>query len=162
MLLPNGISTVFGPTSACIHDVGGVLLMSGFDAFLVEIQQGKPEVYCAFGDSTYNAGYLQCIRSGFKSLIPGVDITLAQKIRNNRIKPCQQAIEGSYGDVANIFQICSNTKSYRIGKRLPYANEQLCVCHLLSNCYTCVNDNKASSYKKFKINPPFLDNYLHL
>ncbi len=61
MLLPNGSSTVFGPTLARNHGVGGVLLMSGLDAFLVEIQQGKPEVYCAFGDSTYNAGYLQCI-----------------------------------------------------------------------------------------------------
>jgi hypothetical protein len=43
---------------------------------------------------------------------------------------------------------------------LPYANEQLCVCHLISNCYTCVNGNKASSYKKFKINPPVLEDYL--
>jgi hypothetical protein len=33
VLLPNGISTVFGPTLARIHDVGGVLLMSGLDAF---------------------------------------------------------------------------------------------------------------------------------
>ena len=61
VLLPNGISTLLGPTSTRIHDVGGLLQMSGLDAFLVEIQQGKPEVYCVFGDSTYNAGYLQCI-----------------------------------------------------------------------------------------------------
>lgn len=59
-------------------------------------------------------------------------------------------------------QICSNAKSYRIGKRLPYANEQLRVCHLLSNCYTCVNGNKSSSYQKFKINPPVLEKYLQL
>jgi hypothetical protein len=65
VLLPNGISTVFGPTLARIHDFCGVLQMSGLDAFLVEIQQGKPEVFCAFDDSIYNAGYLQCIRSGF-------------------------------------------------------------------------------------------------
>ena len=45
VLLPNCISISFGPTSACIHDIGGVLQMSGLDAFLVEIQQGKPEVY---------------------------------------------------------------------------------------------------------------------
>ena len=61
VLLPNGISTVFGLTLACIHDVSGVLQMSNLDAFLVEIQQGKLEVYCAFGDGTYNARYLQCI-----------------------------------------------------------------------------------------------------
>jgi hypothetical protein len=61
VLLPNGISTLFGTASARIHDIGGVLQMSSLDAFLVEIQQGKPEAYCTFGDSTYNAGYLQCI-----------------------------------------------------------------------------------------------------
>jgi hypothetical protein len=61
VLLSNGISTVYGPTLAHIHDVGGVLQMSSLDAFLAEIQQGKPKVYCAFGDSTYNAGYFQCI-----------------------------------------------------------------------------------------------------
>jgi hypothetical protein len=37
-------------------------------------------------DSIYNAGYLQCIRSGFQSLMPGVDITPAQKICNNRME----------------------------------------------------------------------------
>jgi hypothetical protein len=136
--------------------------MSGLDDFLVEIQQGKPEVYGAFGDSTYNAGYLQCIRSGFKSLIPSVDITPAQKICNDRIKPCQQAIEWSYGDVENIFQICLNEKSYKIGKVWPYAAEQLCVCHLLANCYTCLYGNKAPSYKRFNFDSPILEDYLKL
>ena len=152
----------FGPTSAHIHDVGSVFQMSSLDAFLAEIQQGKLEVYCAFGDSTYNARYLQCIWSGFKSLVPGMNITTAQKMCNDRIKPHRQAIEWSYGDVDNIFQICSNVKSYRIGKMLPYANQQLCVCHLLSNCFTCINGNKALSYKKIKINPPLLEDYLQL
>ena len=34
VLLPNGISTLFGPTLARIHDVSGVLQMSSLDAFL--------------------------------------------------------------------------------------------------------------------------------
>ena len=37
VLLPNGISTVFGPVSARIHDVGGVMLMSELDDFLWDI-----------------------------------------------------------------------------------------------------------------------------
>jgi hypothetical protein len=135
VMLPNGISTVYGPTSARIHDVGGVLQMSGLDNFLMLIQQGRPDIYSAFGDSTYNAQYLQCIRSYYISLIPGVDITDDQKICNDRIKPCRQAIEWSYGDIENIFQICSHPRNYRLGKRLPCATEQLRVCHLLSNIY---------------------------
>jgi hypothetical protein len=66
-------------------------------------------------------------------------------VQVSRIKPCRQAIEWSHGDVENIFQICSNAKSYRIGKRLPYANEQLRVCHLLSNCYTRRNYHGTNS-----------------
>jgi hypothetical protein len=40
----------FGPRSAWIHNIGGVVQLSGLDNFLVQIQQGKPQVYCAFGD----------------------------------------------------------------------------------------------------------------
>jgi hypothetical protein len=58
--LPNGISTVFGLTSARIHDVGRVLQMSQFDNFLVALQAGQPTKYYAFGDGAYNANYLNC------------------------------------------------------------------------------------------------------
>jgi hypothetical protein len=162
VILPNGISTIYGPTSARIHDVGGVLQMSGLDNFLMQIQQGHPHVYSAFGDSSCNAGYLTCIWSYYTSLIPEVNITDDQKVCNSRIKPCRQAIEWSYGDIKSIFQICSHPRNCRIGKRLPYATEQLCVCHLLSNIYTCLNGNKASSYAKFNILPPTLEDYLEL
>ena len=73
--------------------------MSGLGNFLMLIQQGRPDVYSAFGDSAYNAQYLQCIWSYYISLIPEVDITDDQKICNNQIKPCRQAIEWSYGDI---------------------------------------------------------------
>ena len=69
-------------------EYGNRLASKPVGAFLAEIQKGKPELYCAFGDSTYNAGYLQRIRSGFKSLIPGVNITTAQKICNCLVVVC--------------------------------------------------------------------------
>ncbi len=53
VLLPNGISTVFGPVSAQIHDVGGVMLMIRLNDFLLDIQQNMPWApYSVFGDST--------------------------------------------------------------------------------------------------------------
>ena len=55
VMLHNGISTIYGPTSARIHDVGSVLQMSGLDNFLMQIEQGLPHVYFAFGNSTCNA-----------------------------------------------------------------------------------------------------------
>ena len=58
--LPNGISTVYGPTSARIHDVGGVMQMSNLDNFLTELQVNEPVKYMALGDSAYCANYLNC------------------------------------------------------------------------------------------------------
>ena len=60
ILLPNGIMTIFGPVSAHIHDVGGVLQMSQLDEFLSALQQGKDHKYLAFGDGAYNVHYLNC------------------------------------------------------------------------------------------------------
>lgn len=94
--------------------------------------------------------------------MPGTQLTEAEKLCNKKMKPIRQAIEWSYGDVENIFQICANPKNYRLGKRLPYAQEQLRVCHLLSNIYVCLNGSKAASYQKFKCMPPSLDEYLRL
>ena len=37
---PNVISKVYGPDSVCMHDFGGVMLMSGLDDYLWQIQQG--------------------------------------------------------------------------------------------------------------------------
>jgi len=59
-MLPNGISCLFGPTSARVHDVTGILQMSGLDQFLLELQQGNNHIYSALGDGIYNANGLQC------------------------------------------------------------------------------------------------------
>jgi hypothetical protein len=60
VLLPNGIMTIFGPVSARIHDVGGLLQMSQLDEFLLMIQHGKDFEYLAFGDAAYNVQNLNC------------------------------------------------------------------------------------------------------
>lgn len=185
VLLPNDIVTLFGPVSARRHDVGGVLLTSGW-----EIQQGKEHIYCAFGDGAYNANckckfdqwrismftfYILKInfatsysflmigtRSYFRPLVAGQDLTPAQKLCNTVIAACLQTIKHSFGDVENIFQICVVPQSLRLGKKVPHAQEQLRVCHLLSNIYSCLNGNKASSYSKFNCPPPLLADYLRL
>ncbi len=57
--LPNSISLLYGPTSARIHDTGGVLEMSQLDNFRYELQANQPIQYIAFGDGAYNAAYLR-------------------------------------------------------------------------------------------------------
>ncbi len=60
VLLPNGISTLYGPVSARPHDVAGVLQMSGLDEFLYDIQQDEEYVYSALGDGIYGQTGLRC------------------------------------------------------------------------------------------------------
>ena len=67
ILLPNGISTIFGPVSSRRADTG-VLLMSNLNNYLVELQRGRfftregAEVYYSgLSDSAFDLG-LQCIQ----------------------------------------------------------------------------------------------------
>ena len=158
-MLPNGISTLYDPVSARIHDVGGVMLLSGLDNFLWDIQINMPfDPFSGFGDSTYGAQHLQCICSYFFPLIPGIVLTPHQDVCNNRIKPARQTIEHSYGELKTNFRICTQPSSFKLCHNHPYAIEQLRVCHLLSNIYTCLNGNKCSA--AFDCLPPSLDDYL--
>ncbi len=108
------------------------------------------------------------IRSYYVPLIAGVDLTDAQKICNNRMKTVRQTIEHCYGDIENIFRICNQVDSVKLGHRMnddddtPTALRQLRMCHLLMNVYVCLNGNKASSSDKFNIQPPKLSDYLSL
>ena len=69
--------------------------MSGLDNFLLQLQEDEEYIYSAFGDSTYGANHLQCIRSYFKALGGGA-ATPYEIFCNRRIKPCREAIEWSY------------------------------------------------------------------
>ena len=161
MLLPNGISTIYGPCSARVNDIGLMRNLSGLDQFLYEIQQGQQTIYCVLGDGIYNCNALRCTRSYFKSFA-GLPLSADQIFINDHLKSGRQAIEHTYGAVENLFNICSHPRNYRFGTNRPYAQEQLRMCHLLSNIYTCLNGNAASSYRKFNVMPPTLHEYLHL
>lgn len=191
ILLPNGIMTLFGPISARIHDLTA-LNMGQLDNFLSVIQQGQEHVYLAFGDGGYNAHYLNCessvlfidvftvsdklfvlplcsyqgIRSYIVSLNPDVELSDAERLCNRRMRTCRQTIEHCYGDIENIFRICTHSGSVKLGYTdndgTPSALRQLRLCHLLMNIYVCLNGSKASSHLKFDCSPPKLRDYLAL
>ena len=64
--------------------------------------------------------------------------------------------------IGNIFCICTSPEGYKLAKRNPYALEQLRVCHLLVNCYICLNGDQASLDNTFGVPPPTLEEYLAL
>jgi hypothetical protein len=71
-------------------------------------------------------------------------------------------IEKNYGMVSTLFRICSLTEGSKIAKKSPAVLEQLRVCHLLTNCYVCLNGDQAGSSNTFNISPPLLEDYLEL
>ena len=135
--------------------------MSGLDNFLFELQRNNPVIYSLFGDAAYGAGYLQCIRSYYWSIV-GIPLTAAQVLVNKRMKSPRETIEWSYGDVKNIFQLSPDPKNYQLGKKNPYFLEQTRVIFLLYNIYVCANENSTSGYANFNCQPPSISECLDL
>jgi len=165
IIMPNGISTVFGPVSARRADAG-VLAMGNLNEFLVELQRGRfitgagDEVFfCAFGDSAYNLG-LECIQSYYREFNRGAGLDDARARCNAAMRSVRITIEKNYGMVSTLFRICCSTEGSKIAKRSPVVLEQLRVCHLLTNCYVCLNGDQAGSTNTFNISPPSLEDYL--
>ena len=142
--------------------------MSNLDAFLTWLQQGAFRLangaeifYSVFGDGTFNVGR-RCIQSYFRAFGMGAALTAGERKVNNAMKAGRIVIEKNYAATSSIFRICSHPENYKLAKKHPYAIEQLRVCHLLTNCYVCLNGNQASSSNTFGVSPPTLEEYLAL
>ena len=161
VLLPNGISTLFGPVSARQND-RGTLNLSGLDRFLTLIQTSLPahRRCMVFGDSIYR-GFLQNITSYYRAIPPDVLTPPELKI-NASLRSARQPIEKNYGLTSCVQRICDSRRGYQLGKQHPYSLEQLRVCHLLINCYICFNGDQASGVNTFDCPPPTIDEYLRL
>ncbi len=160
VFLPNGISTVFGPVSARRND-RGVLNMSGLNAFLELIQLNAPVKFKLLGDGLFAMG-LSCIVSYYRA-IPGIfHLTVAETTINYVLKSARMTIEKNYGMTNVVFRICNATDEYKLTRQKSYAVEQLRVCHLLVNCYSCLNGNQAAHSNVFDCIPPTLEDYLQL
>ena len=120
-----------------------------------------PQDICwLFGDSIYR-GMLQMITSYYRAIPPNM-LTVAQVRCNKAFRSTRIPIERNYGATSCIFCCCDAAKSLQLGKRHPYALEQLGVCHLMINCYVCLNGDQAGSVNTFDYAPPPLEEYLTL
>mmetsp|Transcript_10388 Transcript_10388/g.24224 ORF Transcript_10388/g.24224 Transcript_10388/m.24224 type:complete len:509 (-) Transcript_10388:17-1543(-) len=160
VMLPNGLSTVYGPVSARVFDTTGVAVMSGIDQFLQVLMQGWNITYYLFGDGVYNTSTLSRIRSYFRTYRRVDVLTRDQIVVNQRLKACRELIEHTYADLQNIFRLCPLPSNFKLGQSHPYAQSQLRVCFLLYNCYVCLHGNSTCCYQKFNCLPPPLEDYL--
>ncbi|EJK74740.1 hypothetical protein THAOC_03560 [Thalassiosira oceanica] len=125
VMLPNGLSTVYGPVSARVFDTTGVAVMSGIDQFLQVLMQGWNITYYLFGDGVYNTSTLSRIRSYFRTYRRVDVLTRDQIVVNQRLKACRELIEHTYADLQNIFRLCPLPSNFKLGQSHPYAQSQL-------------------------------------
>jgi hypothetical protein len=161
VLLPNGISTVFGPVSARVDDVNGVLQMSQLNEFLIAIQSNKAHEYQALGDGAYGCN-LRCVRSYLKARAGQPPLTAQQQAVDRALRLCRWNIEWGYGRQSKEFGICAHPKHNMIAQEHPYAIEQLRVAHLLTNIATCLKGDCTSGSSMFDCPAPSLEDYLRL
>jgi hypothetical protein len=156
ILLPNGISFIWGPFSARPHDAA-VLGWSQLNTMLNRLQNGLFPGglrYCVFGDRgfPYNGG---CIRSHYGVNDPRVG-------DNAALSAARISIECWYGFFADTFRVCSTFAPWKLREEHPHVNEQLRVAHLLANIYTCYNHNNCSNSMLGSRFVPTAQQYLHL
>jgi hypothetical protein len=102
------------------------------------------------------------IRSYYKPILPGQELTEAQITCNQRLKTSRQVIEHSFGMVENVFRLYKRPEMFKLDMKDNYVPELSRLGYLLANIYVCYNGNHASSYTMFDCPPPSVDKYLSL
>ena len=124
VMLPNGISTLFGPASCRRGDVGGnasLQQMSGLNNFLSLIHRGRPNLtppYAALGDGVYRTN-LECIRTYYRGYFNGAALTPYMRVCDAEMSGCRQSIEWGYGKTSNMFSICKDPDNFKLAESNP-------------------------------------------
>ena len=159
VMLPNGITFLFGPDSACRND-RGLVNMSGLDDFLGDTQSNRFPggiEYALYGDGVFH-GY-RCIACRHTAAI-GAPLTALQVLENKCMSAVRITIEWGYAWHQNCFRILNSWSRWKLNTANPYATEQLRVITLLTNCYSCFNSNGAAHFNTFSCPPPSIYEYL--
>ena len=89
----------------------------------------------------------------------GGELTARQRLANIAMRCVRQSIEWSFGLTSGLFQICNNFNLVKLNTEEPYAVEQLRCTYLLTNFYTCLNQNVVSAWITFGCRAPALEEY---
>ena len=157
VLFPNGISFVFGPTSAR-RDDNHVTDLSDINALLQQLNNFLMMFPAPAGFykllSDHGFARQECIDHPYPS------INIVDYILNFRLRCQRLLIEMMYGKLSILFRICLTFDHFQLYKSSPYAYEQLRVSFLLLNCYVCLHGSQLTGLNKFGLEPPSIREYL--
>ena len=134
--------------------------MSGLNAFLESIQIGQKIVSKLLGDGIFSLALVR-VMSYYQATALN-PLTEQQQAINSAWKAARVATERNYAQTSVVFWICDRHYNYKLANKRSVAVEQLRVCHLLVNCYNCLNGDQACHASTFGCSAPSLEAYLQL
>ena len=152
---PDGlIGGFYGPRQARRHD-SRVLVESGLEAHLLNIQQRTGVQYLIYGDPAY--GNTTTIMAGFDRVQRQRNVDMDRLTR--ALNADRTSVEWCFGKVCTKFKWVESRDANNIGKTACGMYYQVAV--FLTNCITCV-EGGGNHYGRFKCSPPNLVDYLSM
>ena len=85
----------------------------------------------------------------------GESLSARQQLENDSMSKCRQSIEWDYGQIGNLWKVCTFKDKLKLRKQ-PVC-ELVSTCFLLTNAFNCMNGNQTALY--FMCNPPTLEEW---
>lgn len=161
VVLPNGLSVIYGPTSGR-EDDRTLFRLSELDDYLMGLCQTNHggDMYCVYGDGIF-AGYWYCLRSRHIAP-PNMPLTVAQEEENDNMCSARESVEWSYAKAESLWPLLNRKDVKKVdnnaGRRV-FAEVR--VAWLLTNLNICANEgSNMTGERGFRCAPPSIDEYL--
>ena len=160
ILLPNGLSIIYGPTSAR-QDDRTLFRLSEFDEVLTELGQQLHggNLYCAYGDGIFG-GYWNCLRSRHIAP-PNMPLTEAQHEENKHMCSLRESVEWSYARAEALWPFLNTKAQKKIDRGGDKVFAEIRVAYFLCNVAVCTNEGSTmTGTRGFQCPPPSMEDYL--
>ena len=163
IVLPNGISVIYGPTSGR-EDDRTLFRLSELDDYMLDLcqQHHNGDLYCVYGDGIF-AGYWYCLRSRHIAP-PNLPLTLAQIEENDNMCSARESVEWSYAKAESLWPLLNRKDQKKVdnqGGERVFA--EIRVAWLLTNLSICAAEgSNMTGDRGFRCPPPSLEDYLSM
>ena len=163
VVLPNGLSVVYGPTSGR-EDNRTLFRLSEMDDYIMELcqQHHHGDLYCVYGDGIF-AGYWYCLRS--RHIPPlNLPLTLAQEEENDNMCSARESVEWSYAKAESLWPLLNRKDVKKVdnsGGERVFA--EVHVAWLLTNLNICTMEgSNMTGDRGLRCPPPSIEDYLSM
>ena len=163
IVLPNGISVVYGPTSGR-QDDRTLFRYAEFDDYMLQLNQQHHggDLYCTYGDGIF-AGYWYCLRSRHIEP-PNMPLTPVQQEENDSMASVRESVEWSYAKAEQLWPLLNRKDVKKVdGQSGERVFAEVRVAWLLTNINICASEGSTmTGLRGFRCPPPTVEEYLSM